>query len=244
MSPSRGVRSRRGTPWDEQSIRVALSEFLDDWDVWPTYEQFIQGGAKGLRDALASIGGVQKWASEMGLPGGDRARGGVKKWNDETIRATLSEFFGDRTTWPTRREFNEAGLHALYEALRVYGGVQRWAKEMGVVRRFERPAYFQPKRRAKPKRQSSPPRLGDWPKWNEQRIAAELAAFLAGREDWPRQKEFVDSGRKSLYNAVLKHGGTLAWAQRMGVRRVKRHGGRLPQSTDGSARQSGARRAG
>lgn len=145
MSSRTSVRSRRGKPWDEDAIREALSRFLVGWEVWPTYEQFIEGGAKGLREALARIGGVEKWATEMGLPGGDRARGGVKKWTDETIRAKLAEFFGDRTTWPTHREFDEAGLHALYEALRHYGGVERWAKEMNVVRRFERPAHFRPR---------------------------------------------------------------------------------------------------
>lgn len=141
-SPRGRVRSRRGVAWDEQSIREALTEFLVGWDVWPTCEQFANGGAKGLRDALARFGGAQRWAQEMGLPGGDRPRGGIQKWTEETIRQTLARFLGDRDTWPTRREFDEAGLHAFYEALQHHGGVEHWANEMGVVRRFQRPPHF------------------------------------------------------------------------------------------------------
>jgi hypothetical protein len=49
--------------------------------------------------------------------------------------------------------------------------------------------------------------------------------FLAGRTEWPRYREFIESGRKGLYNAVLTRGGTHAWSKRMGVKWVKRHGG-------------------
>ena len=133
MCPNRALPSRRGRPWDEASIRSALVEFLEGWEVWPTYEQFIRGGAKGLRDAVARIGGVEYWAKEMGLPGGDRERGGVRRWTDDAIRAALADFFADREDWPSQREFDAAGLHALREALRHYGGPERWADEMDVV---------------------------------------------------------------------------------------------------------------
>jgi hypothetical protein len=48
MSARQHWTSRRGRRWDEESIRSALTAFLEGWDVWPTYEQFIQGGAKGF----------------------------------------------------------------------------------------------------------------------------------------------------------------------------------------------------
>jgi hypothetical protein len=67
-----------------------------------------------------------------------------------------------------------------------------------------------------------------WPLWDEPRITEELAVFLEGREEWPRHREFVETGRKGLYQAVLVHGGTHEWARRMGVKWVKRYGG-LPR---------------
>jgi hypothetical protein len=156
----------------------------------------------------------------MGLPGGDRPRGGIRRWTEQRIRATLTEFLGTRTTWPTWPEFNAAGLHAFREALRYYGGPERWAAEMGVT--LEPPA--RPFRAPRP-RPPSPP-AGTWPLWSEERIAIELAAFLGDRRDWPRHAEFVGAGHKQLYHAVLFHGGSQMWAQRMGVEWVNRHGGR------------------
>ena len=225
MSVASVKLSRRGRPWDEESIRSALSEFLQGWEVWPTYEEFIQGGGKGLRDALARIGGVSYWAKEMGLPGGDRPRGGVRRWTDEAIRSALADFFGEREDWPTQREFDDAGLHALREALRHYGGPERWAREMGVVlpRGMAR-STARPRPPAVPV--EKPPRR--WPAWDEPRIKRELASFLQGRREWPSYREFVDAGRKSLYQAVLRNGGTRRWARRMGVRWVAHRGG-LPR---------------
>jgi hypothetical protein len=53
--------------------------------------------------------------------------------------------------------------------------------------------------------------------WTEQTIAIELRRFVVGRGDWPRHREFVETGRKGLYHAILKHGGTRHWAERVGV---------------------------
>ncbi len=225
----RRVPSRRGRRWDEPSIRAALTEFLRGWEVWPTYDEFVAGGAKGLRDALTRIGGPQRWAAEMGLAGGERRPGGVRRWTDETIRATLGEFFGDRSTWPTQREFDEAGHHGLREALRHHGGPERWAREMGVLAGALRgPMARRPQvARAQPQAATS----REWPLWNDRRIAAELAVFLNGRSEWPRYADFVAAGRQGLYHAVLIHGGTHTWARRMRVKWVKRHGGAPPYWT-------------
>jgi hypothetical protein len=170
----------------------------------------------------------------MDLPGGERPSGGVRRWTDEAIRTTLTEFFGDRRTWPTNREFDAAGLHALREALRHYGGPKRWSAKMGVS--------WTPTPRSSPtprNSQSKPPPAPsrEWPRWSERTIATELKAFLAGRDEWPRHAEFVETGHKGLYQAVLSHGGSQCWAQRMGVTRPKRHGGSPPYWTDERVRR-------
>jgi hypothetical protein len=217
-----GARSvaRRTHRWEESTIRPALTEFLAGWEVWPTCEQFARGGAKGLRDAITRVRGAEWWARGMGLPGGDRPRHGVRRWTDENIRATLSRFVGDRETWPTNREFDEAGLHALREALRHYGGPARWSQELGVAWTPRLHSISAPSRET-----SATPARGsahEWPRWTEPTITAALEEFLAGRSEWPRFDEFVYAGRKGLYQAVLKHGGSERWAQRMGVERAIR----------------------
>jgi hypothetical protein len=234
MSAPRRIDSGRGRRWDEDSIRAALSEFLEGWEVWPTAREFAAGGAKSLREVITRVHGAAWWAREMGLPGGDRPLGGVRRWTDETIRAALVEFFGERTTWPTQREFDEAGLHALREALRQYGDAERWAKEMGVELAPRSPLRGR-KRPVKSKQPSTPAR--EWPLWNERRIRSELAAFLGERSDWPRHSEFLAAGHTRLYHAVLVNGGTKRWARRMGVRWVKRPPGQHPAWTEDRIRE-------
>jgi hypothetical protein len=180
LKVTRRGTSRRGRAWDEDAIRAELTNFLRGWDSWPTYREFAAGGAKGLRDAIARIHGVEYWAREMKLSGGDRRRGGIRSWSDDRIHAAL-----------TRQD--------------------------GASRPRERAA-----------RPASTSSVRRWPRWDDQTIAEELLTFLDGRDEWPRYREFVSCAPPGLYQAVLKHGGTRAWAARMGVRRVNHHGGTEP----------------
>lgn len=239
LKPANVIAGRRGRKWDEEAIRAGLLEFLQGWKVWPTCDEFEAGGAKGLREAIMRIHGAEWWAREMGLPGGERPTGGVRRWTDETIRATLTGFFGERSTWPTNREFDEAGLHGLREALRHYGGPKRWSREMNVAWTPRAQPSQTGRRRKQSKKPPAPSR--DWPRWNERTIADGLDTFLAGRGEWPRYGEFVETGRKGLYQAVLKHGGTHLWAQRMGVKWIKRHGANSPYWTEERVREQLAR---
>jgi len=215
--------------WDEEAIRAGLTEFLDGWDRWPTCREFAEGGAKGLREVIIRVHGAEWWAAEMGLPGGDRPPGGVRRWTDDAIRASLHELIGDSGRWPTSREFDDSGLHRLREALRHYGGPERWSREMHVS---WTPSPRPGRRREPPATRGSPASGRSWPKWTEESIGSELERFLAGRSDWPRHREFVAAGRQGLYHAVLKHGGTHVWAARMGVRFRVRPGGREPWSEE------------
>lgn len=218
------VRPRRGRAWDEASIREELTAFLTGRTRWPTYREFIAAGAKGLREAVSRVGGDAYWAAEMGLAGTQHPPGGVVRWTDQAIEAVLSLLLAGRDTWPTRTEFEKAGLRGLGEVLRERDEASKWAQRMGVAppQQIRRPS----KRRAaarKPQTDAAPKR---WPRWTDQTITAALAEFLAERQEWPKHSEFVATGRKGLYHAVLKHGGSQLWAERMGVRwvdRTRRH---------------------
>lgn len=214
--------SRRLEPWTEASIRSALAEFLDGWRVWPTYDQFVTLGQKGLRDAVTELHGPAWWAREMGLEGGERRPGGVRRWTDERIRETLTEFLDGRDTWPSQREFDEAGLRAFREAIRHYGDARRWAAEMGVA---WTPGPRSPTK-PPPKRYVRKPAVArpDQRYWTDERIAAELKRFLRGRKVWPRYVVFERAGKSGLYQAVSRYGGAELWAQRMGVKWLPRHG--------------------
>lgn len=137
---------------------------------------------------------------------------------------------GGRGDWPSVQEFDTAGLHAFREALRHHGGPARWSREMGVS--WSPPAggsaagegSSAATRQGASTRQGAADVRSAWPKWTEESVEAALVRFLDGRRDWPRYREFVYAGHKGLYQAVLKHGGSRAWAQRTGVAWVDRRG--------------------
>ena len=214
--------SRRLEPWTEASIRAALGEFLAGWQEWPTYEQFLQAGVRDLRDAVTDIHGPEWWAREMGLAGGERRPGGVRRWTDERIRATLTPFLNGRTKWPSNREFDDAGLRAFREALRYYGGPVRWAPEMGVdwTPTARSPTGPPPKRYVPTPTRERP----DTRYWTDERITVELKRFLGRRSIWPRYAEFAQADQTGLYHAVQRYGGAREWAARMNVRWVERQG--------------------
>jgi hypothetical protein len=197
-----------------------LTAFLTGRTTWPTYREFIAGGGKGLREAVARIGGVEYWAREMGMTESVRPRGGVVRWTDDAIEAALTEFLAGREAWPTRTEFADAGLRGLAEVLRDRGDAPKWAKRMGVAPPRRLPRRLSRTAHVPPREQSSPDK--PWPRWTEQTVTAALTEFLAGRDTWPKHSEFVETGRKGLYHAVLKHGGSQLWARRMGVQWIDR----------------------
>lgn len=55
--------------------------------------------------------------------------------------------------------------------------------------------------------------------WTDERIESELREFWGEREGWPSVEEFRRAGRLALYEAVRRHGGSRAWAERLGWRR-------------------------
>jgi hypothetical protein len=209
----------RRTRWDEPSIRAELTLFVAGRDVWPTYDEFVAAGHKRLRDAIGRSRGPRWWATEVGLPGGDRRRGGVRRWTEDTIRDALAVFLRDRDTWPTRREFQQAGHGGLYAAVRSHGGPQCWARELGVHRghsvRGSGPAPAPPR----------PSPASDRTLWSEERLLRELTEALAGRHEWPPYSEFVATGHRSVYRAVCHNGGPALWARRVGVSQARRKGG-------------------
>jgi hypothetical protein len=61
-----------------------------------------------------------------------------RHWTPDRIRRELDMFCAGRGTWPTAREFKDAGRGDLYVAASRYGGVAHWANELG-LERLDRP---------------------------------------------------------------------------------------------------------
>jgi hypothetical protein len=111
----------------------------------------------------------------------------------------LTELIGDSPMWPTRREFDEAGLAGLLSAIYAREGPDYWAKRFNVQRR---------------RGDSRRPRH-----WTEERIRQELEQFCASRDVWPTEREFLEAGLGSLYRAASRSGGIPHWADWLGLER-------------------------
>lgn len=53
--------------------------------------------------------------------------------------------------------------------------------------------------------------------WTDDRIRAELEAFLDGRTDWPAPSEFRSAGKMGLYQAASRNGGIARWIAEVGL---------------------------
>jgi Fic family protein len=65
-------------------------------------------------------------------PWAGRGGGRPKSWTDERIEFELRALIGNRAQFPTRRQFQEAGLGGLYLAILRNGGTARWAETLGL----------------------------------------------------------------------------------------------------------------
>jgi hypothetical protein len=75
---------------------------------------------------------------------------------------------------------------------------------------------------------SAPPNPPKGPRiWTEEHVRRELEDFLAGREQWPRARDFAEAGKSVLRRMVAQYGGPRRWADELGVSYVKR----TPQPT-------------
>jgi hypothetical protein len=92
-----------------------------------------------------------------------------RRWTDDRIWAELVAFCAGRRTWPTPREFKEAGRGDLYVAASRYGGVAHWARALGVE---------QPPRNAPPRQPVERPRAHTKLAWAG--AGALAAVVLAG----------------------------------------------------------------
>lgn len=155
-----------------------------------------------LRLAASSFGTPENWANELGLELALQQRRCCARWTPECIEAALRDHFGDRTTWPTKPEFEQAGLLGLYEAIGRAGTRRHLAAKLGLSGLSGEGYYRRPDR------------------WTAAAIDRALAGFLEGRDTWPTQPMFSAAGFGGLYQVITKSpGGHDAHAARHGLAR-------------------------
>jgi hypothetical protein len=149
-------------------------------------------------------GGEAWWARKLGL----RMRRNHPRrwgWDDERIRGALTAYLADKTSWPTRRQFEDDGLRALRVAITRSGGIDRWIDEFNLPRQHRRD--------------------GRTRYWTEKRIHRELTAMCTGRTVFPARREFERAGLAGMFQALQRREGTDWWAREFGLPRYRRGSG-------------------
>ncbi len=203
--PSASTTERRGSGWTDERIRTELRSFLVDRTEWPTYREFERSGLKALRDAVTRAGGARRWARKMGVRFVRHPPGYAPIWTEERIRRDLAEYLAGRSVWPSRAEFEHAGLTHLRNAVNRTGGPDRWAAEFGLPRQ----------------NRLSGIRRG----WTREAIEATLREFIGESDMWPTRREFEQAGLSGLLSAIYAGEGPDYWARRF---KVRRHRGASP----------------
>ena len=188
--------------WTEERVRGELAIVLEGRETWPTQGEFAALGKGPLRTAAAKFATPQSWAAEFEVSISEHARRCSERWTSQRINVALKGFTAGRSDWPSRQEFNAAGLHGLYDAINRQGKRHEHALRLGL----------------QPPVGKSHRRPG---RWTQATIDAALQPLLAGRSTWPPRKVFVAAGLGGMYQAVMKTEGHTACARRHGLPRMR-----------------------
>jgi Fic family protein len=119
----------------------------------------------------------------------------------------------------TRREYQVAGAVGKSSAAEDLGHLVRAGVltplGQGTARRYRFAS-------APPRRAPDGAEIGRPRTWTNDRIEVELRALVGESHRFPSIKEFDDAGRRDLYNAIQRHGGSRRWAERLGIEPPRR----------------------
>jgi hypothetical protein len=195
--------------WDTfTNVAMELRTFIADNGidgVMPTKRELSFAGRTDLARAINEHGGMTAVAEQLGLKRSDLQKP-AGYWNDfANIKRELHIFIVEHGTegiMPTSRELASAERVDLVQAIGKQGGFPAVAERLGLNR-------------------PDADKLSGY--WNDfTNFEKELRAFVAeyGIDDvMPTYTELVNARRHDLINAISKHGGIPAVAERLGLAR-------------------------
>jgi DNA invertase Pin-like site-specific DNA recombinase len=125
---------QRRSGWTYSRMHAELAALVGEQRVLPSCEEFRTAGHNALYRAMCRAGVRDQLAQELGL----RIRRGKvyqpSRWTDENVSSALDQLLAGRATWPTRPEFQAAGLGGLHHRLQRGEGIDTWARRYGLPR--------------------------------------------------------------------------------------------------------------
>jgi DNA invertase Pin-like site-specific DNA recombinase len=176
--------------WSRTRIQRELRAFLRDHDRWPSRQAFHDAGHTRLYLNIVLGDGEHYWALRCKRPLDDQHA--HAPWTEQRIHDTLALYLADKPRWPTYAEFSRDGMRSLRQAIITTGGVANWQPRFPDIAPVQRR-----------------PRLRGW---DDDRVRAELAHALQGRDIFPTRQDFIARHHEQLYGALIRHGGVTRWA--------------------------------
>jgi hypothetical protein len=123
------VTRRSYRPWTYPRMKDELAAFMDDRVDWPALADFREAGLMQLYTAISRSGARPALAADLALtiPAEGKRATRPRRWTEARISSDLEAFLRGRRTWPTKREFCEAGRAKLYCAIVASGERDAWA---------------------------------------------------------------------------------------------------------------------
>jgi site-specific DNA recombinase len=190
LRPKQRPAERR---WTYARMKEEVAALAAQHNGFPTPAQFQAAGLSGLYQTITKKRLRRQLAADLGLRAPPIKSQRTNRWTHDQIKPALDDFLAGRSVWPTRREFQEAGLYGLLGHLHQRDDPEAWARRYGLA---------PPARRLK---------------WTEAAIKRELDKFLAGRETWPRHIDFRRAQLRGLEERIAADGTREAWMRRYGL---------------------------
>jgi hypothetical protein len=116
----------------DAEIRARLRAALrgSDLPCWPSRQYLTECAGRELVAAIDRSGGARRWADELGIPL-HHLRG--HRWTSDTIAAALEPLLAGRSTWPSRLQFERAGLSGLWSTIHHGEGHAAMAARYGLA---------------------------------------------------------------------------------------------------------------
>jgi hypothetical protein len=116
----------------DTEIRARLRAALrgSDFPCWPSRQWLSERAGPELVAAIDRSGGPRRWADELSIPF-RHLRG--QRWTSDTAAAAIEPLLAGRSTWPSRLQFERAGLSGLWFAIHHAEGHAAMAARYGLT---------------------------------------------------------------------------------------------------------------
>jgi hypothetical protein len=128
------TRNDRGISDAEIRARLRAALRGSDLRCWPSRRWLAERAGREVVAAIDRSGGPERWADDLGLPL-RHLRG--QRWTPDLIAAAVEPLLEERSAWPSRLQFERAGLSGLWFAIHHSAGHAAMAARRG--RALKRP---------------------------------------------------------------------------------------------------------